>query len=307
MVEEVQKAVLQAVAASATMPVSNEGTSSEFVTSHLKRDFYNHHLPPPAVSNELQQRQAGHHLGLFRHPSANFSSTQPAKISPPGSPLQSFASMKLEGMIRDGGNNSKRRASKDALTLVNRSKNRSVTWNQSVKEPSGDAELTLGKRRKTTTPGSTQPKLLSSKSFGKPDASVFECTRNATFAEFGRAGQTSALLACPRQNQNSMFGKNFNETTTSLPHSFTYGGALSNCSGSSGNSRPLSINALMNSSVPTATTAGRTKNSLLESFAAASSDGGRNLGDLRGFIGSALGAPSLSTSKSSSPLTTNPS
>jgi len=315
MVEEVQKAVLQAVAASAPMPITNEGTSSGFVTSHNRRDFYNHQLSPPAVSNGLQQQQAttngavaGNHLGLLRHPSADLSTTQPAKISPPGSPLQSFASLKLEGMIRDGGNHSKRRASQDALTLVNRSKNRSVTWNQSVKEPSRDAELTLGKRRKTTTKtANTQPKLLSSKSFGKPDASFFECTRNATFAEFGRAGQTSALLACPRQNQNSVFGKNLNETATSLPYSFTYGGALSS-GGASGNSRPLSINSLMNSSsAPTATTTGRTKNSLLESFAAASSDGGRNLGDLRGFIGSALGAPSLSTSKSSSPLTTNSS
>jgi hypothetical protein len=37
-----------------------------------------------------------------------------------------------------------------------------------------------------------QPQLLSSKSFGKPHASLFESNRNATFAEFGRVEQTCA-------------------------------------------------------------------------------------------------------------------
>lgn len=79
--------------------------------------------------------------------------------------------------------------------LANRlqKKNRSVTWNFPI-----ETDKVAQHKRETTgcldasrnnIPNNKS--LKSSKSFGRPDASFFECQRNATFAEFGRTHANS--------------------------------------------------------------------------------------------------------------------
>lgn len=79
-------------------------------------------------------------------------------------------------------------------------KQRSVTWNHPVEDPKGDSSnLPDPKRRKLGSvqppgvPGGAPPARMkrSNKSFGKPDADIFENARNATFAEFGHAHKHS--------------------------------------------------------------------------------------------------------------------
>ncbi len=106
--------------------------------------------------------------------------------------------MKLYDRLRnsDGSSNNKCKTTKtsrescEALTLEKNGMPtvRSVTWNPSVKDPTEqNSKGGSNKRRKVME---LQPQLLSSKSFGKPHASLFESNRNATFAEFGRVEQT---------------------------------------------------------------------------------------------------------------------
>ena len=67
-----------------------------------------------------------------------------------------------------------------------RRKTRSVTWNHPVETQRKDV-LSDVDRRKRQKLSVSEVTLKSSKSYGKPDASFFESTRNATFAEFGRS------------------------------------------------------------------------------------------------------------------------
>jgi hypothetical protein len=65
-------------------------------------------------------------------------------------------------------------------------KKRSVTWNQPIEESS----LHSSKRPKL----SAKPSIIkSTKSFGKPDASIFESSRNATFGDFGRVHKSNHI------------------------------------------------------------------------------------------------------------------
>lgn len=77
----------------------------------------------------------------------------------------------------------------------------SVTWTQPIE----DAESS---KRQT---GVMKPSIIrSTKSFGKPDASVFESSRNATFGDFGRLSKSNHLpqfvdgkLQVPSSHQNT--------------------------------------------------------------------------------------------------------
>ena len=61
-------------------------------------------------------------------------------------------------------------------------KSRSVTWNHPI-----DTKKTYENPMKKLKNYASGPALKSSKSFGKPDSSLFQSQKNATFAEFGRA------------------------------------------------------------------------------------------------------------------------
>lgn len=301
MVEEARKIVAEVVEAASAPPpptpnkiqtFSNPNAFSKFPTSiHLSSLLKNppSSSPPPSTIDTAP---------------TNANSSFPAKIS-----LQSFASLKLFDKLRssDGSsssNNNKYKISKttrasfsEALTLEkNRMPtDRSVTWNPSVKDPSEDHRGVSNKRRKIIE---LQPQLLSSKSFGKPHASLFESNRNATFAEFGRAEQTCATyLACqPTTSGHSQSNSLFRVSTTTNISTDVMQRKYSSTSFSD---RHVSK-----------------KNDLLASFTAASRkqqqptnqvtpasypDNCMDFSDLRGFLGDALGAPSFELPKQQSP------
>ena len=291
MVEQAQQIIVQAVATAATLP----GGGGFNLPSQIQQDFglsgYNNNsvssMPPPAPVDVSNYGSVFSRSLLRLSPQDNNMEThQPAKISPPPSPLQSFASMKLVGMMKDG--DTSKRGSPEALSLSRR-KNRSVTWNQSVKAPSDAHEALSLKRRKISQV--EQPKLLSSKSFGKPDASLFESKRNSTFAEFGQMDKNVYLSTYNNNRMKQPAG--VNDRTPPAAASGRVGGLNQSVTFSC--LRPSSItsptgnsfgggNMNANASFPMAS--GR-PNPLLASFAT-SQRGltvGGDLSDLRGFIG----------------------
>ena len=176
-----------------------------------------------------------------------------------------------------------------------------------MKAPSEAHEaLSLSKRRKISTV--EQPKLLSSKSFGKPDASLFESNRNATFAEFGHVDKSVHLSSYNNKSLKPSVGLTDRAPTSAaaariggMNQSVTLGclrpSSLSSSAGNSAGGGSMNANA----SFPMAS--GR-PNPLLASFA--SSQRGKSVGmdlnDLRGFIGG-LGPPAHGAPTKSSPKT----
>ena len=121
-------------------------------------------------------------------------------------PLQSFASMKLVSKLKSGKSGINKNASNDFLLGK---KNRSVTFDsiaivsgRASPGSSGSDNSQGSKRRKKNPLGVSN--LRSSRSFGKPNAELFENSRNATFADFGRAAESKHIPAFTDQaNQNS--------------------------------------------------------------------------------------------------------
>jgi len=121
-------------------------------------------------------------------------------------PLQSFASMKLVSKLKSGKSGINKNASNDFLLGK---KNRSVTFDsiaivsgRASPGSSGSDNSQGSKRRKKNPLGVSN--LRSSRSFGKPNAELFENSRNATFADFGRAAESEHIPAFTDQaNQNS--------------------------------------------------------------------------------------------------------
>ena len=120
-----------------------------------------------------------------------------------GSALNLKASQQSSGLPRQ--NNSSLRMSsigKDSSSnLGSKRKQRSVTWNQPIEDHDSSKRQT----------GVIKPSMMrSTKSFGKPDASLFESSKNATFGDFGRLNKSNHLpqfvdgkLQVPSNYQNT--------------------------------------------------------------------------------------------------------
>jgi len=127
------------------------------------------------------------------------------------SPAASMSSTNLSGpqsLLRRTKRNSFEKTEPDGHNLV---KKRSVTWNhpienkQTFENPNKKAKLFV-----------SGPELKSSKSFGKPDASLFQSNKNATFAEFGRYEGNSTPVF-----QNGKLSRDRNYTVTNLQNALT--------------------------------------------------------------------------------------
>jgi hypothetical protein len=293
MVEEARQIVAQVVAAASAPPPPSPNNVQVFSNPSAISTF----STSTNLSSLLRKPLSNSAPATIDTVTTNTNNSMPAKIS-----LQSFASMKLIDKLRNSNgssskytNNNKRnqRASSEALTLEKNPMTtvRSVTWNPSVKDTPDNNKVNTNKRRKILE---LQPQLLSSKSFGKPHASLFESNRNATFAEFGRAEQTCAtyLASQPATVSHSQSNRLFHISTTTTSTSTMQ--------------RNFSSTSFSGPQVK--------KNDLLASFAAASqpkpshqlptsslSNSCMDLSDLRGFLGDALGAPSFVQSKQQSP------
>lgn len=298
MVEEARQIVGQVVAAATAPPpptpnkiqtYSNPNASPKFPTS-------------TNLSSLLKKPLSNSAPSTIHTVSTNANSSFPAKIS-----LQSFASLKLYDRLRnsDGSSNNKFKTTKtsrescEALTLEkNRMPTvRSVTWNPSVKDSTEqNSKGGSNKRRKFME---LQPQLLSSKSFGKPHASLFESNRNATFAEFGRAEQTCAsylvtskpTTVAGHSQSNSLFRV---ATTTSTSTDLMQ----RNYSSTSCSDRHLTKR---NDLLASFTAASQQQQSINQTLSASYSNNCMDFSDLRGFIGDALGAPSFEKPKQQSP------
>jgi hypothetical protein len=299
MVEEARQIVAQVVAAASAPPPPTLNKIQTFSNPNAIPKF------PTAtnLSSLLKKPMSNSAPSTIDIASTNANSSFPAKIS-----LQSFASLKLYDRLRnsDGSSSNNKckttktsRESSEALTLErNRMPTvRSVTWNPSVKDPTEkNCKGGSNKRRKVME---LKPQLLSSKSFGKPHASLFESNRNATFAEFGRAEQTCAsylVTSTPttiggHSQSNSLFRV---ATTTNTSTDFVQ----RNYSSTSFSDRHLSKR---NDLLASFTAASQQQQSTNQILSASYSNNCMDFSDLRGFIGDALGAPSFEKPKQQSP------
>eukprot|EP00594_Rhizosolenia_setigera_P020024 CAMPEP_0178980364 /NCGR_PEP_ID=MMETSP0789-20121207/26450_1 /TAXON_ID=3005 /ORGANISM="Rhizosolenia setigera, Strain CCMP 1694" /LENGTH=717 /DNA_ID=CAMNT_0020670759 /DNA_START=49 /DNA_END=2203 /DNA_ORIENTATION=+ len=151
MVDQARLVVFQAVARATNVLSPNSSSKKQAGNPAFRQQF-------SSVLN-LSRNNMENSSSLSRKnklPSSNFSNILPTPKNSRKVPLQ-----------------------KDRSSSMLPPKARSVTWNHGVIEYSDS-----NKRQKVT--GSVQT-LKSSKSFGKPDAGLFESQRNATFAEFGRS------------------------------------------------------------------------------------------------------------------------
>lgn len=136
----------------------------------------------------------------------------------PSAALQSFASMKLVSKMK-GGSAAKNTSSlllngssKSGPTLGKGDRNRSVTFLTNVQ----DGITTIAEQDDSSAPMSnvesvkrrklvalTPSNLRSSKSFGKPNAELFENSRNATFADFGRGEKSKHIPSFANAHQKA--------------------------------------------------------------------------------------------------------
>ena len=79
------------------------------------------------------------------------------------------------------------------------STSRSVQWNNTFTEKT-IYNASPGNKRMRTPTFTGQSMKRSSKSFGKPNAEIFESSRNATFAEFGNIGVSPHVAKMPKNN-----------------------------------------------------------------------------------------------------------
>jgi hypothetical protein len=193
-IEQARLVVVQAVATATTLP----GAGGLNVPAQLQAQV---------VGNSMEVDPIGTRQTI---PSASHEDTGRTEMSTPPTALQSFASMKLVSKLKSGKDRS---TASSALTLGK--KNRSVTFKPSTTESpksSGSDNSHNSKRQKKDPLGPTH--LRSSRSFGKPNAELFENSRNATFADFGRAAQSHHIPSFSnvqqQANSNISSGRNGN-------------------------------------------------------------------------------------------------
>jgi hypothetical protein len=173
-IEQARLVVVQAVATATTLP----GGGGLNIPAQLQAQVV-------GKSMEIGTRQTT--------PPASHEDTGRTEISSPPAALQSFASMKLVGTLKSGKDRS---TASSALTLgKNKNRNMSVTFESSTME-SPNSE-----RQKKDPLGAKN--LRSSMSFGKPNADLFENSRNATFADFGRATQSHHIPSFSNEQEQA--------------------------------------------------------------------------------------------------------
>lgn len=167
----------------------NDGTLSQFGSAlNLSQSGIGGTSSMVPEPQQQQQQQQNATFGM--------SSTQMKKSMSSALRLSTILHSKEVGQKAVDGSSSKGRASFGGLhhpgdggvaSLSKVRKNRSVTWNHPIEAVKKDASnFPDAKRRKVEPTSEGGYNLASTKSFGKPDSSLFESVRNATFGEFGR-------------------------------------------------------------------------------------------------------------------------
>mmetsp|Transcript_25564 Transcript_25564/g.38023 ORF Transcript_25564/g.38023 Transcript_25564/m.38023 type:complete len:821 (-) Transcript_25564:618-3080(-) len=177
MVEQARLVVFKAVAKATALPNSSLGLGSQFESSSM------------LSSTQMAANRSRASIATL----AQFNSTLSLSNSDSNKQRLDKASQPNQQKSPPVIRSSSYLANHSSTLLSRTRKNRSVTWKSAHEEPRVDsANYPTAKRRRLEVP---VPTLKTTRSFGKPDAGLFESQKNATFAEFGRSHQHSQVPA----------------------------------------------------------------------------------------------------------------